>query len=200
MRRIGHRSRRLDRHRRRWAASASIATGAVIHELAGPAVTSAWSRIWRPLRQALPDACYAGGKALTGVEQHADGVDRHLRRRRARPRPICWSPPTACIRRCAAQLLPDLAPRYAGYVAWRGVVEAAPAGAGAARSDVHRMVFGFPDGELLLSIPMPAPQRRRTSRRALPFRLVSAGRRKRARRPLHRCRAAAAMASRSRRR
>ena len=49
--------------------------GHVIHELPVRAVTSAWSRIWRPLRQALPDACYAGGKALAGIEPN--GRRRH---------------------------------------------------------------------------------------------------------------------------
>ena len=46
------------------AASASTAHGHVIPELPVRTVTSVWSRIWRPLRQPLPDACYASGKAL----------------------------------------------------------------------------------------------------------------------------------------
>ena len=57
-----------------------------------------------------------------------------------------------------AQFLPDLAPRYAGYVAWRGVVEAATLSPELGALMLHRMVFGFPDGELMLSIPMPAPR------------------------------------------
>ncbi len=52
-------------------------SGHVIHELPVRAVTSAWSRIWRPLRQALPDACYAGGKALA---PHRAGGRRCRRR------------------------------------------------------------------------------------------------------------------------
>ena len=41
------------------------------------------------------------------------------------PKAICWSRPTDCIPRFARNSFPALAPRYAGYVAWRGVVEAA---------------------------------------------------------------------------
>ena len=48
--------------------------GGIIHQLPVRAVTSAWSRIWRPLRQALPDDCYAGGKALGRIEPQAGGV------------------------------------------------------------------------------------------------------------------------------
>jgi len=97
--------------------------GRVIHELPVCAVTSAWSRIWRPLRQAWPDERYASGKTLVWIERNdeqvsavfddgsrvdgdllvgADGLHSTVR----------------------AQYLPELAPRYAGYVAWRGVVEA----------------------------------------------------------------------------
>jgi len=56
-----------------------------------------------------------------------------------------------------AQFLPELAPRYVGYVAWRGVVEADALSPELGALVLHRMVFGFPDGELMLSIPMPAP-------------------------------------------
>src|SRR6185436_71778 len=56
------------------------------------------------------------------------------------------------------QFLPELAPRYAGYVAWRGVVEAEALSPDLRVLMLHRMVFGFPDGELMLSIPMPAPR------------------------------------------
>jgi 2-polyprenyl-6-methoxyphenol hydroxylase-like FAD-dependent oxidoreductase len=57
-----------------------------------------------------------------------------------------------------ALFLPDDAPRYAGYVAWRGVVEADALSPKLGALMLHRMVFGFPDGELVLSIPMPAPR------------------------------------------
>jgi 2-polyprenyl-6-methoxyphenol hydroxylase-like FAD-dependent oxidoreductase len=57
-----------------------------------------------------------------------------------------------------AQLLPTLKPRYAGYVAWRGVVEARELPVALGDLMFHHMVFGFPDGELMLSIPMPGPQ------------------------------------------
>src|SRR5690242_3670593 len=44
--------------------------GRVIHDLPVRAVTSAWSRIWRPLRRAWPDGCYTGSKTLVRIEQN----------------------------------------------------------------------------------------------------------------------------------
>ena len=131
--------------------------GAVIHELAVPAVTSAWSRIWRPLRQALPDALYAGGRALTGFEQHADGVTGVFADGTRADADLLSGRGRAAFDR-ARQAFPGLAPRYAGYVAWRGVVEPHQLAPELHELMFRRMVFGFPDGELLLSIPMPVPQ------------------------------------------
>lgn len=131
--------------------------GRVIHELPVRAVTSAWSRIWRPLRQAWPDERNAGSKTLVWVEQNEaqvsvlfdDGtrVDGDLL--------VGADGLHSAVR---AQFLPDLAPRYAGYVAWRGVVETDALSPELGAQMLHRMVFGFPDGELMLSIPMPAPR------------------------------------------
>jgi 2-polyprenyl-6-methoxyphenol hydroxylase-like FAD-dependent oxidoreductase len=132
-------------------------SGATIHELPVRAITSAWSRIWRPLRQALPDACYAGGKTLTRVEPRADSVVAVFDNdsRAEGDLLIAADGLHSTVR---AQFLPEIAPRYAGYVAWRGVVEAAELPPELHRTMFHRMVFGFPGGELMLSIPMPAPR------------------------------------------
>jgi 2-polyprenyl-6-methoxyphenol hydroxylase-like FAD-dependent oxidoreductase len=130
--------------------------GSVIHELAVPAVTSAWSRIWRPLRQALPDALYDGGKALTGFEQHADGVTG-IFADGGRLQADLLIGADGLHSTVRGQLCPGLVPRYAGYVAWRGVVEPHQLAPKLHELMFKRMVFGFPDGELLLSIPMPVP-------------------------------------------
>ena len=159
--------------------------GAVIHELAVPAVTSAWSRIWRPLRQALPDALYRGGKALTGVEQHAEGVtgifadggrlDADLL--------IAADGLHSTVRGAA---FPGLAPRYAGYVAWRGVVEPHRACAGPARTHVQAHGVRLP-GRRAPAVDPDAAAAGGSRRTLLPFRLVSSRRRNRAAGALHRC-------------
>ena len=55
--------------------------------------------------------------------------------------PIFWSPPTASSPRCDEQLMPAVEPVYAGYVAWRALVDMAEL-SGEAR-DLLRNEFAF---------------------------------------------------------
>ncbi|AMN42280.1 FAD-dependent monooxygenase [Rhodoplanes sp. Z2-YC6860] len=131
--------------------------GSVIHERSVRAVTSAWSRIWRPLRQALPDAFYQGNKALIRIELTADNVAAVFADGgRAEAELLVAADGLHSTVR--AQLLPDAMPHYAGVVAWRGVVEPHQLAPELHELMFRHMVFGFPDGELMLSIPMPVPQ------------------------------------------
>jgi 2-polyprenyl-6-methoxyphenol hydroxylase-like FAD-dependent oxidoreductase len=54
-----------------------------------------------------------------------------------------------------AQLLPDIEPRYAGYVAWRGVIEESEMTEEEHALLFGRMSFGLPDSELFLALGMP---------------------------------------------
>jgi 2-polyprenyl-6-methoxyphenol hydroxylase-like FAD-dependent oxidoreductase len=132
-------------------------TGSTLCELPVPAVTSAWSRIWRPLRQTLPQDCYAAGEVLSRIEQSEDAVAA-IFEDGSRAEGDLLVAADGLHSTARAQLLPDSAPRYAGYVAWRGTVDPARLAADLHGLMFHRMVFGFPGGELMLSIPMPTPQ------------------------------------------
>jgi 2-polyprenyl-6-methoxyphenol hydroxylase-like FAD-dependent oxidoreductase len=90
--------------------------GSILHELPISAVTSAWSRIWRPLRQALPDDCYTGGKALIRVEPHAGHVTAVFNDGSLAKGDLLVAADglRSTVR---AQFLPKIKPRYAGYVA-----------------------------------------------------------------------------------
>jgi 2-polyprenyl-6-methoxyphenol hydroxylase-like FAD-dependent oxidoreductase len=130
--------------------------GRLAHQAATPAVTSAWSRIWRPLRRALPDGSYVGGKTLTRIEQRSDSVTATFADG-AQAEGELLVAADGLHSTVRAQLVPDLAPRYAGYVAWRGVVEQREIAPELHDLVFHHMAFGFPDGELMLSLPMPGP-------------------------------------------
>jgi len=131
--------------------------GRIVHELPVRAVTSAWSRIWWPLRQALPDACYAAGKTMSRIEARVDGVSAVFDDG-SRAEGDLLVAANGLHSAARAQFIPELVPRYAGYVAWRGVVQADELSPELHHLMFQKMVFGFPGGELMLSIPMPAPR------------------------------------------
>jgi 2-polyprenyl-6-methoxyphenol hydroxylase-like FAD-dependent oxidoreductase len=131
--------------------------GAVLHDWPVRAVTNAWWRIWRPLRQALPDSRYRDGMTLTGIEQ-ADERVTAIFADRSRAEGDLLVAADGLHSTVRSALLPDLRPRYAGYVAWRGVVDEHRIADRQRDMLLHHMAFGFPDGELMLSIPMPGPQ------------------------------------------
>ena len=128
--------------------------GAVLHELATPSVNSAWDRVYRPLREKLPAACYRPGWRLARVAEEsgrviaifADGA------RESGDILIAADGIHSAVR---AQLAPAILPRYAGYVAWRGVIEESELTAEEHELLFGRMVFALPEGELFLGLGMP---------------------------------------------
>jgi 2-polyprenyl-6-methoxyphenol hydroxylase-like FAD-dependent oxidoreductase len=131
--------------------------GRTAHELPVPGVTSAWPRIWHPLKETLPAACYRGGMTLTSVEQDAHGVTAQFSdgTRQSGELLIAADGIHSTVR---TQLLPQLKPLYAGYVGWRGVVDEHLLDPALGDAMFDHMIFGFPNGELMLSIPMPGPE------------------------------------------
>jgi 2-polyprenyl-6-methoxyphenol hydroxylase-like FAD-dependent oxidoreductase len=118
-------------------------------------VTTAWDLVYRALRKALPAGCYHpamrlerleagmqasiavfsdGSRAEADLVVGADGIHSTVR----------------------SQFLPHVRPRYAGYVSWRGVAMEDDIPPAFRETVAKHMNFCFPDGELALSVPMPA--------------------------------------------
>ena len=129
-------------------------TGALVGELPVHSINSAWDRIYRPLRDALPDALYRAATRVERIEQDDDSVTAILAdgTRESGALLIAADGIHSTIR---AQLAPDVAPRYAGYVAWRGVIEESEMTASEHALLFGRMCFALPEGELLLALGMP---------------------------------------------
>lgn len=129
-------------------------SGAVVQQMPRPWLTGAWSRIYRPLRDAVPDELVQAGRTLARVEQHGDGVVAHFADggREEADLLVAADGVHSTVRR---QFLPEIEPRYAGYVAWRGVVEERELSPEAHALLSDGIAFSFPEGEMSLSTPIP---------------------------------------------
>jgi len=129
-------------------------SGAIIHEIARSSTSSAWDRIYRPLRDAFPAACYRAGMRLDRVEQNADRVTAVFGDG-SRAEGDLLIAADGIYSTVRAQFLPEIQPRYAGYVAWRGVIEESDLTPAEHALLYGRMSFCLPDGELVLGLGMP---------------------------------------------
>jgi 2-polyprenyl-6-methoxyphenol hydroxylase-like FAD-dependent oxidoreductase len=128
--------------------------GAIVCEIEKPSITSAWDRIYRPLRAAFPDSCYRAGMRLEQVEQKGDRVTA-IFADGARDEGDLLIAADGIYSTVRAQLMPEIQPRYAGYVAWRGVIEESELSSAEHALLYGRMSFCLPEGELVLGLGMP---------------------------------------------
>jgi 2-polyprenyl-6-methoxyphenol hydroxylase-like FAD-dependent oxidoreductase len=105
------------------------------------------------LRETVPDEHHRAGSAIESFEQDADGVTARLadgRRERAD-----WLIGADGIRSTIRrQLLPDLEPAYAGYVAWRALIQESAMSTAARAVLGDRLAFCLPPGEQMLGYPI----------------------------------------------
>ena len=128
--------------------------GTVIAEVPAGGMATAWARIYRALRGALPAGCCHFNRSLTRVDQDPHGVTAEFAdgARVTADLLVAADGIGSTVRR---QLLPQVDPRYAGYVAWRGVVEERDTPAQVRARLFEHLTFCFPEGELLLAMPNP---------------------------------------------
>lgn len=79
--------------------------GKIVHEVPIRAVTSAWARIYRPLKTTLPAQNYHAGALLKPSSRTRTASRRSLPTGRAGVA-TCWSAPTGSIPRCASSSCP----------------------------------------------------------------------------------------------
>jgi 2-polyprenyl-6-methoxyphenol hydroxylase-like FAD-dependent oxidoreductase len=115
---------------------------------------SAWSRLYRALRSALPVHDYRLGKKLRRIEQDRDGVTATFADGSSERGDLLVGADgiRSAVR---AQLLPDAQPIYAGYVAWRAVLDEARVPSAVHRDIFELYTFCLPEGEQLLGYPVP---------------------------------------------
>jgi 2-polyprenyl-6-methoxyphenol hydroxylase-like FAD-dependent oxidoreductase len=96
-------------------------TGDVVQRTPWPQTQTSWNMLYALLRQAVPDACMHAGETLVGVEQSDENVRAVFAGNRVETGDLLVAADglRSTVR---SQLFPALAPAYAGYVAWRGLV------------------------------------------------------------------------------
>jgi 2-polyprenyl-6-methoxyphenol hydroxylase-like FAD-dependent oxidoreductase len=124
--------------------------GSIAYEHRRNLMASAWARVYQPLRAALPASAYRQGMVLDRVEGDsavfADG---------SRDQADLIVGADGVYSTVRKQFLPEVQPRYANYVAWRGIIEEKEVPPETLQAVSGRIVFCFPPREMLLSMRVP---------------------------------------------
>jgi 2-polyprenyl-6-methoxyphenol hydroxylase-like FAD-dependent oxidoreductase len=130
--------------------------GKLLHRIPRPRILSSWGRLYRALKDAFPAESYHFDKSLLSfTDQGSEVAAVFADGARAHGDLIIGADGIRSTVR--AQILPDVEPHYAGYVAWRGLVPEA-----ALPAELHAEVFMhnlvcYPDGEAMTAYPVPGP-------------------------------------------
>ncbi|WP_027786138.1 MULTISPECIES: FAD binding domain-containing protein [Burkholderia] len=94
----------------------------IVQRLAMPQTQTAWNVIYTALKRALPAGIIQAGDAFERFEQGGERIVAHFASGRTETAGLLIGADggRSTVR---AQLLPDVRPTYAGYVAWRGLVD-----------------------------------------------------------------------------
>ena len=133
------------------------ARGGVIVKRACPQIMTAWERVYRLLRDAFPAERYHRGKGLKGFEQDAQLVTAHFADGSTLQCDLLIGADglRSTVRQ---QCVPDIAPLYAGYTAWRAMIaEAAMSPAIRDALPFEDMTFCLPPGEQIIGYPVAGP-------------------------------------------
>ena len=127
--------------------------GRITAEIECPQILTSWDRLWRLLRRTFPDAHYHSGHELNRIELAADGVAAHFSNGSKSTADLLVGADgvRSTVR---ARILPDRQLSYAGYVAWRGLIEERNLSARARDDIFEQMVFVLPPGEQMLGYPV----------------------------------------------
>ncbi|MGB6536714.1 MAG: FAD-dependent monooxygenase [Xanthobacteraceae bacterium] len=132
------------------------ADGRISLTIACPQVLTAWERVYRVLRDAFPPQHYHRGRALVDFEQNGSSVRARFTDGDVAEAEVLIGADglRSTVR---GQCLPDVAPLYAGYCAWRALLPES-----AIPPDIHdqlfdSMAFCLPPGEQCVFYPVAGP-------------------------------------------
>ncbi len=128
--------------------------GGIVFEQDRSTVGSTWPRVYRALRDSVPPDIYRQSMTLTKVDQDAHAVSALFSdgSRETGDLLIAADGMLSTVRR---QFLPEVEPRYANYVGWRGLIEERDVPGATLDAIGEHLVFCFPEGEMLLTMAVP---------------------------------------------
>ncbi|HEX7910515.1 MAG TPA: FAD binding domain-containing protein [Paraburkholderia sp.] len=126
----------------------------IIEQFYMPQTQTSWSLIYSAMRRALPVEVIHSGERFTHLEQTGASVTAHFESGRVEQADLLIGADggRSTVR---AQLLPDSQPSYAGYIAWRGLVEENELPPDAANVLRDRFTFQQGDAHLILVYLVP---------------------------------------------
>jgi 2-polyprenyl-6-methoxyphenol hydroxylase-like FAD-dependent oxidoreductase len=115
---------------------------------------SSWGRVFRSLRDLMPAGSYRLGMSLQRIEQDAEGVTAIFAdgTRERGDLLVAADGGRSTVRE---QFLPGLEPVYAGYVAWRAMLDESEIPPPIHAELFERYTFCLPQGEHFLAYPVP---------------------------------------------
>lgn len=130
--------------------------GRVISALDSPLILTAWERVYRLLRDAFPPERYHRGRGLQAFEQDGERVLARLGDGSVVQADVLVGADglRSTVR---AQCLPEVAPLYAGYCAWRALLPENAIPPAVHRELFEAMTFSLPPGEQCICYPVAGP-------------------------------------------
>lgn len=132
------------------------ALGETTNEYDCPQVATAWERVYRLLRDAFPPERYHRGRAFSGFSQDAARVVAHFSDGDSVAADLLVGA-DGIRSNVRQQCLPQVAPQYAGYTAWRALLSESDFPAAVHAELFAYMSFGLPPGEQFLGYPIAGP-------------------------------------------
>jgi 2-polyprenyl-6-methoxyphenol hydroxylase-like FAD-dependent oxidoreductase len=128
--------------------------GHVIAEIGLPQTLTSWGQMYRRLRQSLPQDCYRNGVTVEAID--CDRGELSLRQQgdvfsECADVVVIADGIRSSLRHALA---PSSRPEYAGYIAWRGLVDEAQISSATHRDLFGKFGFCLPDGEQMLGYPV----------------------------------------------
>jgi 2-polyprenyl-6-methoxyphenol hydroxylase-like FAD-dependent oxidoreductase len=129
--------------------------GNTVHRAPWGHIMSGWANVYRPLKDRFPAQWYHFGKSFEGLHlretkvaaRFSDGSEAHA------DLLIGADGLRSAVR---AQLFPGLEPEYAGYVAWRALVDEHNLPWELRQRLGNLYWFGLPPGEMIVAYPVPS--------------------------------------------